>query len=102
MANQLSRYRNSFVIKAPQISAHPSLRSIERSAMRFVVLGSLMGFGIAAGGLAFFGIGWLMALAIWLAGGPIGAILALVSALPRPAARPSVSVAPAGIPSRAA
>ncbi len=69
--------------------------------MRFVVLGSLLGFCIAAGGLAFFGMGWLMALAIWLVGGPAGAIVALASTLTPRQSRPAAPVA-TGFPSRAA
>jgi len=68
--------------------------------MRYVVLGSLLGFVIAAGGLAFFGMGWLMALTIWLVGGPAGAILALASTLPPRAGRPAAPVTTA-FPSRA-
>ncbi|HVG47055.1 MAG TPA: hypothetical protein VM899_02820 [Rubellimicrobium sp.] len=49
--------------------------------MRFVVLGSLLGSSIAIVGLAFFGMGWLMALAVWFVGGPAGAILAVASTL---------------------
>jgi len=69
--------------------------------MRFVVLGSLLGFVVAVGGLAFFGMGWLMALAIWLVGGPAGAILALASTLPPRDRRPASALA-TGLPSRAA
>ena len=69
--------------------------------MRFVVLGSLLGFGIAAGGLAFLGMGWQVALAVWLAGGPLGAIVALASTLPPRQGQPSAPVA-TGFPSRAA
>lgn len=69
--------------------------------MRFVVLGSLLGFGIAVGGLAFLGMGWLTALAIWLVGGPAGATIAILSTLPPRARRPAAPVA-TGIASRAA
>ena len=52
--------------------------------MRFVVLSSLLGFCVAAAGLAFFGMGWVMAAAIWLLSGPAGAVLAIVVALTPP------------------
>ena len=53
--------------------------------MRFVVMSGLMGFLVALIGVTMFGMGWGTALAIWLASGPVGVVLALASTLTAPA-----------------
>jgi hypothetical protein len=63
--------------------------------MILVMAGGVLGFLAAILGLAAFDLGWLAALAIWLSGGPLGALLALAVSLER---RSTAAPAPAQAP----
>jgi hypothetical protein len=52
--------------------------------MGYVIAGGVLGFVAAATGWAAFDLHWLAAMALWAAGGPIGALAAVAAALARP------------------